>query len=124
MVGLRSGEQLILRWALRPGSARPLRQSESVSDHERETAKRWRLKTGLPGFSVCGLVLIRTPKIARARELAAHVENTLRSRRQVGGVRATRERGNRTLASMPRTTHGGLSTPGCWRSPAGRSVLR
>lgn len=113
MVGLRSGEQLILRWALRPGSARPLRQSEDASDYERETAKRWRLKTSLPGFSVSGLVLIRTPKIARARELASHIENTLRSRRQVGAVRVTRERGNRTLASMPRTTRssGWVSTP-------------
>jgi hypothetical protein len=45
--------------------------------------------------------------------LAAHIENTLRSRRQIGGVRVTRERGNRTLASMPRTTRtsGWLSTP-------------
>jgi hypothetical protein len=113
MVGFRSGEQLILRWALRPGGARPLRQSENASDRERETAKRWRLKTSLPGFSVSGLVLIRTPKIARARELATHVENTLRSRRQIGAVRVTRERGNRTLASMPRTTRtsGWLSTP-------------
>lgn len=113
MVGLRSGEQLILRWALRPGGARPLRQPEDAGDHERETAKRWRLKTDLPGFSASGLVLIRTPKIAKARELATHVENTLRSRRQVGAVRVTRERGNRTLASMPRTTRssGWVSTP-------------
>jgi hypothetical protein len=113
MVGLRSSEQLILRWALRPGSARPLRQSENASDHERETAKRWRLKTSLPGFSVSGLVLIRAPKVARARELATHIENTLRSRRQVGAVRVTRERGNRTLTSMPRTTRssGWVSTP-------------
>ncbi len=113
MVGLHRSEQVVLRIALRPGSARPLRQSEDASDHEREAAKRWRLKTSLPGFSVSGLVLIRTPKIARARELAAHVENTLRSRRQIGGVRVSRERGNRTLASMPRTTRasGWLSTP-------------
>jgi hypothetical protein len=59
------------------------------------------------------LVLIRARHISRARELAAHIENTIRSRRQIGGVRVTRENGNRTLASMPRTsrTSGWLSTP-------------
>jgi hypothetical protein len=113
MVGLRSGERVVVRVALRPGSGRSWREPENPSERDRETAKRWRLKTSLPGFSASGLVLIRTPKIARARELAAHIENTLRSRRQVGAVRVTRERGNRTLASMPRTTRrsGWLSTP-------------
>jgi hypothetical protein len=113
MVGLRSGEQLIIRWALRPGSARRWQEPENPSERERETAKKWRGKTSLPGFSASGLVLIRAPKMARARQLASHIENSLRSRRQVGGVRVTRERGNRTLASMPRTTRssGWLSTP-------------
>jgi hypothetical protein len=112
MVGLRSGEQLVLRWALRPGSARTWREPENAGG-EHETGKQWRRKTALPGFSAAGLVLIRAPKTSRARELAAHVENVLRSRRQVGGVRVTRERGNRTLTSMPRTTRssGWLSTP-------------
>jgi hypothetical protein len=113
MVGLRSGEQLICRLALRPGSARGWQEPENPSERQRETIKKWRGKTSLPGFATSGLVLIRTPEMARARQLAAHVENTLRSRRQVGGVRVTRERGNRTLASMPRTTRssGWLSTP-------------
>jgi hypothetical protein len=113
MVGLRSGEQLICRFALRPGSARSWEEPENPSERQREIAKKWRGKTSLPGFAVSGLVLIRTPEMARARQLAAHVENTLRSRRQAGGVRVTRERGNRTLASMPRTTRssGWLSTP-------------
>jgi hypothetical protein len=113
MVGLRRGEQLVVRWALKPGSARTWREPEEPSQREREVAKRWRGKTGLPGFIASGLVLIRSPKTSRARELAAHIENTLRSRQQIGGVRVTRERGNRTLASMPRTTHtsGWLSTP-------------
>jgi hypothetical protein len=51
--------------------------------------------------------------MGRARELASHIESVLRSRSQIGGVRVTRERGNRTLASQPRTTRssGWLSTP-------------
>jgi hypothetical protein len=113
MVGLRSGEQVIVRIVLRPGSARGWQERENPSEREREIAKKMRSKTSLPGFTTSGLVLIRSPKLSRARELAAHIENTLRSRRQVGGVRVTRERGNRTLASMPRTTRtsGWLSTP-------------
>ena len=113
MVGLRSGEQLVLRWALRPGSARFRREPDNPSERERETDAGWRRKTSAPGFIAAGLVLVRSTRIGRARELASHVENTLRGRRQIGGVRVTRERGNRTLASMPRTTRssGWLSTP-------------
>lgn len=54
-MGLRSGEQLILRLALRPGSARTWQEPEGVSERERETAKKWRGKTSLPGFTVAGL---------------------------------------------------------------------
>ncbi len=113
MVGLRSDEQVIVRFALRPGSARSWQEPEHPSDREREVAKHWRHKTSLPGFTTAGLVLIRARHMSRARELAAHVENTIRSRRQIGGVRVTREHGNRTLASMPRTARasGWLSTP-------------
>jgi hypothetical protein len=111
-MSLRAGEQLIFRLALRPGSARTWQEPEGASERERETAKKWRHKASLPGFAVSGLVLIRCPKMSRARELAAHIENTLRSRRQVGSVQVTRVGGNRTLASQPRTTRrsGWLST--------------
>jgi hypothetical protein len=113
MVGLRRGEQVILRVALRPGSGRAWREPENPSEREREIAKKWRHKTGAPGFTTSGLVLIRAARMSRARELGSHIESTLRSRQQIGGVRVTRERGNRTLASMPRTTRtsGWLSTP-------------
>jgi hypothetical protein len=113
MVGLRRGEQIVVRWALRPGSARTWQEPEEPSHREREIAKKWKGKTDAPGFVASGLILIRSPKTGRARELASHIENTLRSRRQIGGVRVTRERGNRTLASMPRTTRssGWLSAP-------------
>lgn len=67
----------------------------------------------MPGFTTAGLVLIRSSKMSRARELASHIESVLGSRKGLaGGVRVTRERGSRTLASQPRTTRtsGWLST--------------
>jgi hypothetical protein len=51
------------------------------------------------------LVLVRAESITRARELGEHVASAIRSRRgSVGGPRITYERGNRSLASLPRTT--------------------
>lgn len=113
MVGLRRSEQVILRIALRPGSARSWQEPENPSEREREVAKQWRRKTSLPGFTAAALLLIRTSKMDRARELGSHIESTLRSRRQIGGVRVTRERGNHSLSSTPRTTRsaGWMSTP-------------
>jgi hypothetical protein len=114
IANLRADESVVLRLALRPGSPRRRRVSEDPNVHEREIDRAWRHKTSLPGFSVAGLVLIRSPKIGRARELASHIESVLRSRKALaGGIHVTRERGNRTLASQPRTTRtsGWLSTP-------------
>lgn len=114
VANLGAGESVVLRWALRPGSARVRREPESPSAREREIGKAWRRKTSVPGFSAAGLVLIRSPRVGRAWELASHIESVLRSRKGlVGGVRVTRGRGNRSLASQPRTslTSGWLSTP-------------
>jgi hypothetical protein len=103
LVGLRTGETLILRWALGPGAPRPVSEPDEPTPRQRELARAWRAKTATPGFSVDGLLLIRAAGRTRARELAAHIENVLRSRHGVvGGVRVTYERGNRTLASLPR----------------------
>jgi len=113
IANLRADESVVLRWALRPGSARARREPESPSAREREIDRAWRHKTGMPGFTAAGLVLIRSQKLSRAQELASHIESVFRSRRGLaGGVRVTRERGNRTLASQPRTTRtsGWLST--------------
>jgi len=104
LAGLRSGEQVIIRWVLRPGSARPRREVENPSQREREIERAWQRKTATAGFSISGLVLIRASQ-ARARELAAHIENVLRGRRGlVGGIRVTRERGNRRLSARPSTS--------------------
>lgn len=105
LAGLRGGEQVIIRWALRPGSPRPRREAEAPSRRVRELEKAWRRKTAVPGFAASGLVLVRAQGFSRARELAAHIEAVLRSRRGLaGGVRVTSERGNRRLSAMPRTT--------------------
>jgi hypothetical protein len=113
LAALRSGEQVTLRWALRPGSPRS-RQTSSVADtRAKEIDQAWRRKTAVPGFSVSGLVLIRASK-ARARELTGHIESILRARRGlVGGIRVTTEGGNRRLSALPRTsrTSGWLSNP-------------
>jgi hypothetical protein len=114
LANLSTGESVVVRLALRPGSARLRREPDNPDKRQREVDRAWRRKTSLPGFRTAGLVLIRSPKTGRARELASHIESVLRSRRgMVGGVRITRERGNRTLASQPRTTRtsGWLSTP-------------
>ncbi len=111
--GLREGEQVVVRLALKPGSARSWQAPDNPSERDREIAKRWRHKMAAPGFVTSGFVLIHAPKVGRARELAAHIESVLRSRRQVAGLRIARERGGRSLATMPRTTSrsGWLSTP-------------
>jgi hypothetical protein len=114
LTGLRAGEKVVIRFALTPRSARPLRESDDPNHRQREITKAWHGKTSRPGFSVSGLVLIRTSKMGRARELASHVENMLRSRKGlVGGIRVTSERGSRTLASLPKVSRssGWLSTP-------------
>jgi hypothetical protein len=101
---LRSGEQMVLRWALRPGSARSRRTHENPDASAREREAAWRRKAAFPGFSASGMVVIRASK-ARARELASHVENLLRGRRGAqGGVRVVSERGSRRLSALPQTT--------------------
>jgi hypothetical protein len=105
LAGVRSGEQIALRFALRPGAPRRPRSTESPDPRTREVERAWQKKITEPGFSASGLALIRAASTARARELAGHVENVIRSRRGLTGeIRVTRERGNRTLASLPRTT--------------------
>jgi hypothetical protein len=105
---LAPGEQVIIRWAARPGPAPELR-AEPPDRKVRAIQQVWRHKTQLAGgFQTAGLVLVRAESITRARELGEHVASAIRSRRgSVGGPRITYERGNRSLASLPRTTRSG-----------------
>jgi hypothetical protein len=100
---LRASETVVVRWALSPGRARPRPEPTDPTPRQREIARAWQAKTAVPGFSVSGLVLIRVATVGRARELASHIENVLRSRRGLtGGIRVTSERGSRTLAALPK----------------------
>lgn len=102
MANLGDDERMVVRYALRPGTPSLWREPDSPTVRQREIAREWRHKTAKPGLRVSGLVLIRTATVVRARELAAHVESVLASRRGLtGSIRATREQGNRTLASVP-----------------------
>jgi hypothetical protein len=103
---LAPGEQVIVRWAVRPARAPELHTSERPDRKVRVIQQAWQQKTQLGGgFQVAALVLVRTERVARARELAEHVASSIRSRRgAVGGPRITSERGGRSLASLPRTT--------------------
>jgi hypothetical protein len=103
LAGLRESEQVFIRWTLGPGTARL--GGDPQSERAKEIDRAWRRKTATAGFSVSGLVLVRAPKVARGRELAAHIESVLRSRRGLtGSVRVTAGRGNRRLSALPRTT--------------------
>jgi hypothetical protein len=106
LANLRQGEIVALRWALSPGSPRRRQEPTEPTPRQREIAKAWAAKTATPGFSVSGCVVIKAGTKGRARELASHVENVLRSRRGfAGGIRVSYERGKRTLGSLPKASH-------------------
>jgi hypothetical protein len=103
LAGLRGSEKVVLHWALSPGRTQPKPVPEKPTPHQREIARAWQAKASAPSFRASGLVLIRASTIRRARELASHIENVLRSRRGlVGGIRVTYARGHRTLGALPK----------------------
>lgn len=109
---LREGEEVVVSWALRPTAPRRAFHHEPEDRERKELARLWRAKIANPGFAVSGLVLVRAERIARARELLAHVADCVRSRRgRTTGIRTTVGRGNRSLATVARTsrTSGWLS---------------
>jgi hypothetical protein len=106
LAALAPGEQVVIRWAVRPSPAPRLHENEPLDRAQREVHRAWRQKTGVSGgFQVAALVLVRAERVARARELAEHVASAIRSRSgAVGAPRLTSERGNRSLTSLPKTT--------------------
>ncbi|HYM55683.1 MAG TPA: hypothetical protein VES97_09985 [Solirubrobacteraceae bacterium] len=115
LAALAPAEQVVIRWAMRPGHAPELRSTDPPDHKTRAIEQAWRQKTQASGgFQVSGLVLVRAERAPRARELAEHVASAIRARRgAVGGPRITSERGGgRSLASLPRTsrTSGWLNT--------------
>lgn len=113
LAALRPGERVLIRWALRPGSARTEHGEASTSPGGREIAA-WQRKLALPGFQASGLVLISAVRLSRARELARHIESVLRSRRGLaGGVWIAASRRRHQSDAQPRVAgrSGWLSTP-------------
>jgi hypothetical protein len=106
VAGLASGERATVRLALRSGSPRPFVPKEPADRITRQIERAWRQKLASgPGFQVSGLVVVQAGSVGRARELREHLTSSLRSRRgPVGMLRVTTERGNRSMASLPKTT--------------------
>lgn len=106
LTNLNPGEDVIIRWALRAESPRPLRFREPMTGRDKEVERAWRHKTEMTGgFQVAGLVLVRAGGVARARGICEHIASSLRSRRgSVGALRLTTERGSRGLGSLPKIT--------------------
>lgn len=106
LVGLAGDEHVVLRFAIRPGSGRPWSSSQTPTQATRRTERLWQQKLAVGvGFDASGLILVRAASLARGRELLEHLTSCLRSRRgPVGTLKLTTERGNRSLAALPRTT--------------------
>ncbi len=103
------GEEVIVRFAVRPDTPGALRTREPLDRVGREAEHLWRQKTVTPGFRVAGLVLVlvlvKAERASRARALGAHIASLFRSRRgALGALRLTSERGGRSLESLPKTT--------------------
>jgi hypothetical protein len=102
---LAPGEEVIVRWSVRPDSPRALRSAEPLDHAAKEAERVWRQKTITPGFRAAGLVLVRAGRASRARALGAHVASLIRSRRgSLGALRLTSEYRGRSLGSLPKTT--------------------
>jgi len=115
IAALRPGEQASVKWAARPGRPRPFEPKEPLGRAARDAERAWRSKAAAGvGFQLAGLVLVHAGSVARAREIAEHLASSLRSRRgAAGSLRITSERGNRSLASLPKVTgSAGFAVPG------------
>lgn len=105
MAALNEREQVVVRWALRPGRPSVDDESSDRTSVARERSRAWRRKTERPGMFASGLVLVSTDSVTRARELAAHIESVVRARRGGrGAIRITVTRGERSLALLPRVS--------------------
>ena len=102
---LAPGEEVIVRWSVRPDTPGVLRSAEPMDRAAKEAERLWRQKTMTPGFRVAGLVLVKAERASRVRALSAHVASLIRSRRgSLGALRLTSEYRGRSLGSLPKTT--------------------
>lgn len=85
MAALRDDERVSLRWAVRPGGTAPIPAvSEQPTNQERARARSHRSRLGQAGFTVAGLLLVRSGSRSRTQTLARHITGVLRSRRGIG----------------------------------------
>ncbi len=102
---LRTGESVVLRWALAPRPA-PRAPEASGDPHAQEVQRAWRRKASQRGFAVSGLLLVSASP-NRARGLAGHVASVLRARRTIGpGVRIRTRRRRGDMGLLPRAGAG------------------
>ncbi len=103
---LRDDERVSLRWAVRSGGAARVPEAleqKATSSAAKAELSACRARVGEPGLKVAGLLVIRADHRPRARELAAHVAASLRSRRGAGAGLLVRRGRVRDGAVMPAT---------------------
>ena len=111
VASLRSGESVVLRWALSPAPA-PHRGATSDDPHAQDVQRAWRRKAALRGFTVSGVLQV-SAKQARARALAGHVHSVLRARQTISSgvsVHRRRQLDDHGVLPRPRRGSGWLST--------------
>ncbi|MDQ6804422.1 MAG: hypothetical protein M3065_05550 [Actinomycetota bacterium] len=108
---LADGEQVVVRWAVRPWRAR-LPGTEPKTRSDRDLDRALGKRSSGPTFAVAGLLMARTPSKLRARSLLDGLGQVVRARRGQGQpLRLTYERAGRRLASVPKTSaHSGRIT--------------
>jgi hypothetical protein len=103
---LRSGEEMVLRWAVMPSRPRAWSPASGRDSQEDKAAVRlWQGKVSGTGFQVAGLLLVQAASRTRARQLAHGVVSALHAREnRVGVVKTTSDARGRSLGSLPRVT--------------------
>jgi hypothetical protein len=103
LAGLGRDEEVAVRWALVPGGGRRWQPTADADVTGREVERAWRRKLSERLFAAAGLVLVHASSVPRARQLARHVESSLRSRHGLAGqLRFTASRGSRRMNAMPK----------------------
>ncbi|HEV7494998.1 type IV secretory system conjugative DNA transfer family protein [Baekduia sp.] len=103
---LRSGEEMVLRWAVMPSRPRTWSPADGNDSQEDKAAVRlWQRKVSSTGFQVSGLLLVHAASRTRARQLAHGVVSAVHAREnRVGVVKATSDARGRSLSGLPRVT--------------------
>jgi hypothetical protein len=102
LVGLGPDEAVVLRWALRPGTAPMVTAGETEAS--KRLARDWQAKTKAPGFRVAGLILVAAASSARGASLCEQLVTVIRGRALASDQVRPRRITPRSLAAMPRAS--------------------